>query len=561
MEQLKLNKNKKRILFQTEASYSFSGFGKYTLELLSRLKKSGKYEIAEFANYSTVNNPKDMAKWIVYPNAITSNDPRYNNYTSNHINQFGRWRFERVCLDFKPDIVCSFLDPWMMSYVDASPYRRLFQWCISPTCDSVPVKLEWLQTYMHADAVLTYSKWAYDNMKKESGGRMKLVSPAQPGVDLNIFHPINSNTQLKNKLGISPSVNLVGSVMRNQKRKLYPDLFIAFRKFLDICEQNNNKELAKKTFLYIHTSYPDAGWNIAKLLKETRISNKVYCTYVCKSCHKHFSSIFSDARTICRYCGKPTAVCPSTGYGITEIELAEVYQCMDLYIQYSICEGAGFSQTEASACGIPIMSVDYSAMSNIVRDVGGTPLKVKTMFRELETDAQRAYPDNDYCARKIYEFLSQSQSLRNFASVNTRKLTEEKYSWDNTTQKWMTAIDALLPSLDNGKWDTEPVFYDIPQDIPPNMSNTDFIKWIVFKVLKKPEKLYDYSMLEMLQALNFGGRQCGVNIQKIETKDILNSVVNKLKHHNMWEQARCGMIDLIEEDYIKYAHLKRDIYS
>ena len=33
-------------------------------------------------------------------------------------------------------------------------------------------------------------------------------------------------------MGLDPDCKIIGTVMRNQRRKLYPDLFEAFKKFL-----------------------------------------------------------------------------------------------------------------------------------------------------------------------------------------------------------------------------------------------------------------------------------------------------------------------------------------
>ena len=104
----------------TESSATLSGYGTYSKEVLSRLHKTGKYEIAELASYAFPGDPKIAnTPWTVYPNAINpqnQNDPRLKDLNSQPINQFGAWRFERVCLDFRPDIVFDIRDPWMLMF-------------------------------------------------------------------------------------------------------------------------------------------------------------------------------------------------------------------------------------------------------------------------------------------------------------------------------------------------------------------------------------------------------------------------------------------------------------
>jgi len=85
---------KLKILMCSEASYLSSGFAIYAKELLTRLHQTQKYEIAEFASYGVVNDPRDTAiLWKYYANAVEENDPRHSEYMSRPDNQFGRWRF------------------------------------------------------------------------------------------------------------------------------------------------------------------------------------------------------------------------------------------------------------------------------------------------------------------------------------------------------------------------------------------------------------------------------------------------------------------------------------
>ena len=65
-----MSKNKKiKILWCGEASFLNTGYAIYAKEVLGRLHKTGKYEIAELACYSKPDNPKnDSVPWTLYPN-------------------------------------------------------------------------------------------------------------------------------------------------------------------------------------------------------------------------------------------------------------------------------------------------------------------------------------------------------------------------------------------------------------------------------------------------------------------------------------------------------------
>src|SRR5690606_32801505 len=107
-----MSKNKKRILMVGEASYLNTGYSTYAFELLKRLYKTGKYELAELGCFGKAENHK--MPWLFYSNLPDPNSEKENEiYNSNKLNSFGAWKFEKVLLDFKPDIVIDIRDHWM----------------------------------------------------------------------------------------------------------------------------------------------------------------------------------------------------------------------------------------------------------------------------------------------------------------------------------------------------------------------------------------------------------------------------------------------------------------
>ena len=160
---------KKRALFLTEASYLSTGYATYGREVLDRLYKSNKYEIAEFSVYGNTEDPRRKSiKWKNYCNMPDDSAEQQKLYNSNSTNQFGAWRFERACLDFEPDIVLCIRDFWMDSFVWHSPYRRIFEWAWMPTVDASPQNVEWVDMFSDADYLLTYSDWAGEVLKNRA---------------------------------------------------------------------------------------------------------------------------------------------------------------------------------------------------------------------------------------------------------------------------------------------------------------------------------------------------------------------------------------------------------
>jgi len=327
--------NKIRILYSGETTGAASGFGTYGLNILSRLVKNPKFYIAEFASFGSINDGKySEAKWRYYPNAVDDNHPEKNQYESNPSFKYGSWRYERVLLDFKPDIVFTIRDPWMMEHEHKSPFRPFYNLAIMPTVDSAPQQHSWIDMFAGADAVFTYSDWAIPVLQEQSGGLIKPICSAYPGIE-ECFYPSNDKKESKRKLGLPEDSFIIGSVMRNQKRKLLEDLFKAFSIFL---EKYKDTEIAKKTYLLIHTSFPDfAGWNIPKIIKNYGIANKTYFSYICQQTQQLHIKKYCGLRSYSPYTNNMTCSFPSVGKGVSREVLADIYRGMDLYIQYAIC--------------------------------------------------------------------------------------------------------------------------------------------------------------------------------------------------------------------------------
>lgn len=541
---------KKRILIANDSSYIPSGYGVYGKELLTRLHNSGKYEVAELGCYATETDPRiHSIPWKFYPNAVNADDPLFSKYKEQGINQFGAWRFNRCCLDFKPHIVFDIRDYWMSAYQEHSPYRRFFHWVIMPTVDSAPQKLEWYYTFKNADLIVPYTDWAKKTL--EDGGNNKLnIFPkiANAGINPNEFFPIENKTTHKQKY-FGRDLDIVGSVMRNQKRKLFPDLMYSFRQYLDKIKGTDKYD---KTYLYLHTSYPEEnGWNFPELLSEFGIFDKTYFTYKCRACNKFFPLKFHGPATKCIHCNTDNgAMFCSVANGVSTEELNEIYNLFDIYIQYAICEGFGMPQVEAACCGLPVASVDYSAMSEIVESVDGIKIPVKRLFRELETGADRAYPDNDFTINMLYNFFNTEPSLRCDVSTIRQKCVD-KYSWDKVYAVW----DECFDSIDINKKPSWTTTEQYPTNhgsmtVPPNLNPTEFMSYICNHIINEPY-LFNTAHVQLLikdvydKIVARGG-----SVQGFGGKQLVSTMEQHLNNKIVHEQLRINEANLTKESFL-----------
>ncbi len=518
-----------------ESHTTKSGFGRYSFEILSRLTSNPNYEIAEFASYLKDDYVSDVP-WKVYPNIPIDGSNDIKIYNSNQTNQYGQWRFEKVVLDFRPDIVFDIRDYWMFAYQELSPVRPYFHWIIGPTIDSIPQKTEWLKTFENADLVLTHTDWAGDYLK--SLNRPINLGPCiSDSVDPEQFKPVSWTKSFhKCKFGIPPDAFIIGSVMRNQKRKLIAELFSSLRQII-------NKSENKKIYLYLHTSYPEInGWNIPELLQEFDIYNHVLFTYYNPNSKQMFPSLYKGVKIPCIYNHEEYAVFPNVVHGVSNDQLKDIYNMFDIYVQYAICEGLGIPQLEAAACGIPIFSINYSGMEELTSKLNGIKLDY-TLTKELETGSDRANPNNNDLINKIIEWLNKSQKEQTKISKETRRLLVENYSWDKTANILCNVFDSLAPK---DIWDT-PMDTNHSLSIPNIQNNREFINFIVSNVLKEDHLLKTYFIQSMIRSLD---ETFVINNQRIETlqkKDAIKILENYLNNKIFCEQVRSGQLVMKDE--------------
>jgi glycosyltransferase involved in cell wall biosynthesis len=526
---------KKRILMCGESHNINSGFGRYTKEVLTRLYNTNKYEIAEFASY-LFDGQDSNVPWRVYPNAVKDDSELSETYKSNIINQFGKWRFDKVVLDFKPDIVFDIRDYWMFSYQELSPLRKYFHWVIAPTIDSIPQKTEWLSTFENADLVATHTDWAADYLRSLNR-RINIGPCVTDSVDHNEFRPINfSKNYHKVKYGIPQDSIVIGSVMRNQKRKLIAELFDSLRKLIEI---TNNDRI----FLYLHTSFPEAqGWDIPELLQTYGVYNNVLFTYyaptaksICVSPYKGPKIIFPDDPST-------HAIFPSVINGVSNKQLTEIYNLFDIYVQYAICEGLGIPQLEAASCGIPIFAVNYSGMEEITTKVDGVKIK-HILSKELETGSDRATPDNNHLVQEIIKWINTSKDYKRKLSKNTRDLLVKHYSWDKTSVVWEQIFDSLEPK---NLWH-EPMDTNHSISIPDNLSNREFINFIIVNILKEPKLLKTFFIQSLIKALDEQYELVDRGIKTSSRKEIVSSLEAYLNNKIYYESIRSGSSKLTDK--------------
>ena len=176
----------------------------------------------------------------------------------------------------------------MDQHVLKSPLRENFLVYWMPTVDGFPQKWEWIKDYGTLDGLFSYSHFGKRALEEQSVCRLgkhlkmpelKVNDIVQPGVDTNVFKPL-PKSEVKKVFGVPEHAKFVGTVMRNQPRKLFDRIIQSFSMF----KKDYPKE-SENVFLLLHTSIPDVGWNIPECVARAGIGEHTCFTYICRACN------------------------------------------------------------------------------------------------------------------------------------------------------------------------------------------------------------------------------------------------------------------------------------
>lgn len=487
---------KRKVLFVTEANFHPTGYSVYTKEVLSRLNKIPQLEVAELACFIGPECEEiKSTPWKVYPNIpAANNQDAMNVYNSNMSAKFGEFSFNNVLLDFQPDFVMDIRDWWMLEFEERSPFREFFNWAIMPTVDAEPQNNTWIDTYSEADAVFAYSEFGRDTMLNQSN-KIKFVDVASPCASDKFFKM--DKALIREEFDIDKDAIIFGTVMRNQRRKLYPDLLKAFRQFLNHNPNSN-------AYLHLHTGYPDVGWDIPDLIKSNELSSRVLITYKCKNCGKVTVSFFNEAVKFCHNCKSLSSQVVGISNKMDDTDLNKIYNLFDVYIQWANSEGWGMPQLEAAYAGLPVISVDYSAMSSLVHNINGIPIKPLGFYKELETGCMRAVPDNENLVTQMECMLD--KNLRDAVANACYNNAREIYNWDYTAQKWANYFLSTEVKDHSLTWKSPPKFFNPAPQLPKDIDSipvVDQVNWLFNNVLGKPEWINKSMWKRMLRDLTY----------------------------------------------------------
>lgn len=504
---------KKRILIHSNYHKAFTGFGKNSKNILNHLFKSNKYDIFELANGFPYKKLPEEDPWPTYGSLCTDpkilkkiNDP----YSSNQA-AYGSVHIDDVLKIVKPDIYIGIEDIWAFREISKKPWWNKINCMIWTTLDSLPILKDAVEIGKKTNHFYCWSSFA-EKACKEIGVEIKTLHGSINPVN---FYKLNYKDKLdiRKKHNINKKSFVVGFVFRNQLRKTVGDLINGFSMFENAYPESDCK-------LILHTNWSE-GWDINSLCRDYKLNpQKILTSYICKKCNNYSLKNYSGPNDDCPFCEeKKCFVNISTENGVSEFQLNEIYNTMDIYVHPFTSGGQEIPIQEAKLCELITAVTNYTCGEEMCSPESfGFPLKwspyreIGTQFIKASTSAESIF-DN---LKKVY-LMDSEEKLR--MGLNARNFILKNYSSDVIGFELESILDSM-PLID---YSSKNPFESFDLNYIPDINianNKDFVCDLIKNMLcENPEK-YDQKVLELTSLLNDKkvSREKAVDYVKQETE-------------------------------------------
>mgnify|MGYP003149094568 FL=1 len=387
---------KKKVLFQSDSALAKTGFGRNTKALLSYLYKTGKYDIVSYCCGNAYSSPAlQRTPWKsvgTLPDdqnqlAQLNKDPGQARMAS-----YGSYLIDHVVKQEKPDVYIAVQDIWGVDFAIDKPWFNEISSVIWTTLDSLPILPSAVEKAPKIKNYWIWSNFATKALHEKGHNHVKTVHGC---LETDNFYRLDDEKrkQLRANNNISDDDYIVGFVFRNQLRKSVPNLMEGFKKF--------QKDVPKAKLL-LHTHWGE-GWNIHKLADEHKVNkDDILTTYYCNSCYGYKVKPFVGQEQNCDICGKEKSMnTTSVGGGVSEVQLNEIYNLMDVYCHPFTSGGQEIPIQEAKLTELVTLVTNYSCGEEQCEEGSGSIPLEWNKYVEHQTEFIKA----STCAESIYQNL------------------------------------------------------------------------------------------------------------------------------------------------------------
>ena len=464
------SEKKKKVLFQSDSALAKTGFGRNAKAILSHLYKTGKYDIVHYCGGVNYSNP-DLARTPWKSVGCLPDDRQHIEKLNRDPNlarmaAYGSELIDKVVKDEKPDVYMAVQDIWGVDFAVNKPWFGKINSIIWTTLDSLPILPSAIDKASKIKHYWIWSDFATQALHKLGHSHVKTVHGA---LDDTCFFRLQDTERrdLRKKLNLPLDAFITGFVFRNQLRKSVPNLLEGYQMW----KKKNN---IKNSFLLFHTHFKE-GWNIHKLADEYGIDKReILTTYICKKCANYEVKAYIGEEQECRCCkDKKGLVTTGVGCGVTEEQLNEVYNLMDVYCHPFTSGGQEIPIQEAKLTELITLVTDYSCGEEMCRAEAASLTLDWSEYREHGTEFRKASTKPYSIAKqlsRVYKMKPKERkkmgkqarewTVKNFSVTAVGKFIEDyidslpDHSYDfKEVKKELKNPDAQIPKIeDNSKW-------------------------------------------------------------------------------------------------------------
>ena len=416
---------RKKVVFQSDFTLAKTGFGRNSKAILKYLHKTGKYDVVHYCcGMQKGNNQLERTPWKScgsLPNTQQEVEKLNKDPHLARMASYGAYLLDDIIKEEKPDVYIAVQDIWGVDFAIDKPWFSKINSVIWTTLDSLPILESAVKCAPKVKNYWIWSDFATQALHKLGHKHVKTVHGA---LDTENFYRLSDEERLRLRLKFNIDKNkfLVGFVFRNQLRKSVPNLLEGY----SIWKKENN---IKNSGLLLHTHFGE-GWNIMKLAKEYGIDSKeIYTTYVCKNCGTYEVKNFEGQDLNCKYCGaQKSQITTNVGLGVSENELNEIYNLMDVYCHPFTSGGQEIPIQEAKLTELITLVTNYSCGEEMCQNEAASFPLEWAEYREHGTEFIKASTYPKSISENIQKVYSMSKEERSKLGKQAREWTIKNYS-------------------------------------------------------------------------------------------------------------------------------------
>ena len=403
--------------------YSATGFGTVTIELATRFLAAG-IDVRIIAVNHRGEPVRGALLGRVWPANIFGNDFG-GNFSADAI-KGGFWKKLDPSDDWKPDAGLVIADmSGLLSHIGNATPDALAAWRSIPILHYCPIEGDnlipaWREVWEMVQPI-AMSDYGQRIISAHIG---RLVPRIYHGVNTDVFRPVSmldpaivDGKRLGTKEACKEHFGLAGRKIilradRNAVRKFYPALIQAF---IPIAQADPEVDL----LLHCAADDPIGNDLIAEVMRmpqEIREGKRVWFTGM----HDTFVGLSTEG-------------------------LVALYNAADLYVTTTGGEGFGLTLAESLACGVPVVSNDWAAESEVVGP-GGVMIPPlldsygETVRYHSSYGMDWAYPDPRAFVDPVLHLLAKPARRREMGMAG-RNHVMRSFNWDTATAEFLTLLE------------------------------------------------------------------------------------------------------------------------